>query len=413
MQVHETPSSRSHRLAAWAVAALGFALPLSTAADSFVLTLVLIAWLLGGEWSSKWQRLRHHRPTLAVAIFLSLAGLGVFWGMGTVAEGLQHLRKYLDLLLVAILASLQLTPAEQQRALNGFAVAMAVTLIMSYSIALGLAPVDMVQADSTAAILIVFKKHITHGFFMAMASLLYAVRALETRDLRWRVFFGVAALLAAANVLMLDGRTGHLALFAMAVYFIAHRLHWRGQVITLVASALLVTLAYQLPHFPSPKRLALGLHQIEQWESGQGDPEASMGKRMDYWSTSLKIIATHPLLGVGTGGFESAYRQAAAAGIPASNNPHNQYLLTQSQLGIPGLLALLALFAVAWREARFIDTNMRLLVRGFLLAYVLANVFNSFLYDHAERLFFAWMLGVFFSNLPPRWQRLRPGKSPA
>jgi hypothetical protein len=38
-----------------------------------------------------------------------------------------------------------------------------------------------------------------------------------------------------------------------------------------------------------------------------------------------------------------------------------------------------------------------MLARGLVVAYAAGSLFNSFLLDHAERLLFAWLVGVLFS----------------
>ena len=125
-----------------------------------------------------------------------------------------------------------------------------------------------------------------------------------------------------------------------------------------------------------------------------------MGLRMQYAATSVRIIAEHPLIGVGTGGFEHAYgQQIAGTAAQASNNPHNQYLLTAAQLGVPGLILLLGIFVTLWQTTRRLPLAEQMLARGLVLAYAVGNLFNSFLLDHAEKLFFAWAIGLLFSGL--------------
>jgi O-antigen ligase len=84
---------------------------------------------------------------------------------------------------------------------------------------------------------------------------------------------------------------------------------------------------------------------------------------------------------------------------PAAH-PHNEYLLMAAQLGIPGLVALLALFWVPWRLApRLPLPHERMLARGIVLTIAVGSVFNCLLLDHTEGLFFAWGLGVLFGGL--------------
>jgi O-antigen ligase len=130
--------------------------------------------------------------------------------------------------------------------------------------------------------------------------------------------------------------------------------------------------------------------------------ETSSSIRLNYYRTTAAIVRDHPVLGVGTGGFVSAYRdQIKGTDLPESNNPHSQYLLTAAQLGAVGLVALLALFVIMWRQAGALDPAARLAARAIVLTMAVGCLFNSFLIDHVEGLLFAWMAGLLFAAPPP------------
>ena len=83
--------------------------------------------------------------------------------------------------------------------------------------------------------------------------------------------------------------------------------------------------------------------------------------------------------------------------------PENQYLLTAVQLGVFGLAALLALFAAQWRLAARLATRTETnIARGLVIFMVVGCLFNSFLLDHTEALFYAWLSGLLFAGLRPR-----------
>ena len=78
---------------------------------------------------------------------------------------------------------------------------------------------------------------------------------------------------------------------------------------------------------------------------------------------------------------------------------HNQYLLSASQLGVLGLAVLIGLYAVYWRQAGRLEAPFLQIARGVLLALLIGNLFNSFMHDFTERMFFAWISGVLFAEL--------------
>jgi len=60
---------------------------------------------------------------------------------------------------------------------------------------------------------------------------------------------------------------------------------------------------------------------------------------------------------------------------------------------------LLALFAVQWRLASRLATRMDTdLARALVITMAVGCLFNSFLLDHTESLFYAWLTGLLYAN---------------
>ncbi len=397
MSLTQTPAARTYQAA---TVLLGMSLPISTAIDNLLLFVILITWLLCGDWQNKWTNFRANLLSWVLLAFLLLAALGTTWGYGSAAERLRCFSKYAVLLLPLVLISLPLADTHKRRAATAFGLGILLTLALSYALRAGVDLPDWLSKNNDASNPVVFKLHITHSFFVALGAFMFFIGAQHARDWRWRWALGFAAVLAVVNLLVVQGRTGQLVLLALAGYVFIQRFRWRGMLIAgaLIAGAGIV--ASQLPGVPVLARYSDGIKEIQNWQYGNND-QSSMGLRMQYAATSLRIIAEHPLIGVGTGGFEDAYnQQIAGTAAQASNNPHNQYLLTTAQLGLPGLVLLLAIFVVLWRAARRLSLPEQFLARALVLAYLVGNLFNSFLLDHAEKLFFAWAIGLLFSNVP-------------
>lgn len=392
--------SRATRLSQVATILLGLSLPISVAIDNLLLLVVLIGWLLCGNWLSKWENLRASPLSRVLLAFLLLAAVGTAWGYGNAAERLSYFGKYAILLLPLALIAQPLSGKQKWRAAAAFGLGILLTLCLSYAIRAGVDLPNWLSKNNDASNPVVFKLHITHSFFIALGAFLFFVGAVYLRDIRWRWGLGLAAGLAVVNLFIVQGRTGQLVLLVLAVYLFIQRFRWRGVVAVgavLLATGVVVT---QWPGVPMMARYSVGIQEVQNWRYGNND-QSSMGLRMQYAATSLRIIAAHPLIGVGTGGFERAYgEQIAGTAVQASNNPHNQYLLTAAQFGIPGLIVLLALFVILWRTASRLTPPEQLLARGLVLAYLVGNLFNSFLLDHAEKLLFAWAVGLLFSGLP-------------
>jgi O-antigen ligase len=389
--------SKFQSLGRYAAIAMGASIPISTALDNVLFALILIAWLGSGGVREKLAAIRDNPAALAALAFLGLLLLGVAWGPGSMREGWYYVNKHKELLLVAALGPFVLSDRSKRLALDAFLAAMALTLVVSSAIWLGLLlPVDP-QFGRDLGNPTAFKLHITHGVLMALASFLAADRALRAALPVWRIAYAVAAVLAASNVFMVQGRTGYLVCGVLWLYLCAAHWRWRGLAVATVAGALGLAVAY-VADAPLISRSTFAAAELRAWNAGRVNPESSAGVRMNYYKTTAAIIRDHPLLGVGTGGFVVAYREKIrGTKLPEANNPHSQYLLTAAQLGVVGLLALVGMFAVMWWQAGRLDPPWRAAARGLVLIISVGCLLNSFLIDHTEGMLFAWMTGVLFA----------------
>jgi O-antigen ligase len=386
-------SSKFQNLGRYAAIALGASIPISTALDNVLFMLIVIAWLGSGGMREKLAAIRDNPAALATLAFLGLLLLGMAWGPGSAREGWFYVNKHKDLVLVATLGAFILGERDKRLALDAFLAAMAITLILSYAIWLGLLPIDTppnrYKGNPT-----VFKLHITQGVLMALTAFLAADRALRAAQQEWRIAYAALAALAACNVFMLQGRIGYLICGVLWLYLCAAHWRWRGVAVALVVGVLAFGAAY-VAEAPLIGRTNLAAAELRDWDAGRAGPESSTGLRMNYYKTTAAIIRDHPLLGVGTGGFLIAYREKIrGTDLPEANNPHNQYLLTAAQLGAIGLLALVAMFAVMWWQAGRLEPPARVAARALVLTIALGCLLNSFLIDHTEGMLFAWMAGV-------------------
>ena len=391
--------------AKWVAIPIGFSIPIATAVDNILLYLALIFLLLGGNYRYKLRIIAANPVAMAALLLVGMLLLGGLYGNAAWSDVLHYWRKYAPLLFIPLLIPLFQDTTSRQYALTGFMLAMALTLFLSGITASGWFA-DRAWLQGTTDNAFVFKLHITQNVFMAFFAYMLALKAKNAARPWQRWVYGLAALLAAYNVLfMVQGRTGYVVLVVLLVYFCFRALRWKG-----IALALLIgTAVASAGYFASDtlrERVNQVIHEIAAWQPGQGTTSSS-GLRMDYYVNSLSIIRDHPLLGVGSGGFARAYAEKIKnTGMAPSNNPHNQYLLITAQLGLVGLGVMLYLFFQQWRSAAWLPTAFEQdLARGMLLTIMSGSLMNSFLLDHAESLFFAWMSGVLFAGFSAVQQR--------
>ncbi len=398
------------QLARWAAIALGFSVITSTALNGVLMAVLLLAWLASGAWDTKLRRIRDNEVALAALGLMLLGAAGALWSEGARADVLLFLNKYSKLMLIPILITV-VGPDDRRRGLIAMAAGLVLSLALSYGLSLGWLPPGWPltgQADNPAAL----KNYISHNIFMAYGVLLFSVFAWQAGSARARWAWVCLACLAAVNLFMVKGRSGYLVLAVIVVVTLFQIWRWRG----LLAAAALVGVAFAAAFTAAPvfkHRVALAVAEVRQYNL-YADTTTSVGMRLGWYRNSIELIRERPLLGAGTGGFPKAYNDRfGQAGGLTTRNPHNQYVLTTVELGVVGLGALLLFFYYHARvSARLPDPASRALARGLLALMVVGCLFNSFLLDHNEGVFFCWLTGLLFAGAQPRPARPSGGARP-
>jgi O-antigen ligase len=381
--------------------ALGVSLPLSTSGTSILLGVILLLWIVGGDYRVKFRIMRRHPLAVAALLLFGLYVVGLSYGKpsGRVAFDVSHF------LLLAVFITLFRDEGMRRFALKGFLAAAIVLMALSYPAFFSLLPaIDFLHVAPGNALVI--QDRITYAFFMTMAAFVFAVHAFFALSGRSRLIYVLLAALAVANVFMVNNKTAYLVLLIFTAYFLISQWRWRGAAAFFLSMALFASVIVHLPASTLHSRVVVAVEQFRQWQPDKADL-SSVGQRLEFYRYSLKIVREHPLFGVGVGNFADAYaRQAKDPAMELADNPHNEYLFVAAQLGLVGLAALLYLFYTQWRLAPLLPQRKdTLLARGVVLALIVSCLFNSFLTDYDEGVFFIWISALLFSGYKPEREK--------
>lgn len=402
--------------ARWSVLLLAVSIPVSIALDNVLLAILLLCGLIGYS-TDIWNSVRNHPVARASWMLFFALLLGCTYGSTALGDALVMVEKYADLAFVPLLLVLFKDDQLRRRAENGFLLMMVLTAILSWLVGLHFLSTSFClwrgcEADNPS----IFVSHIAHNLMMAFATYLLALRAMvsERKPLLW-MYLGLALLTGLDVLLLVQGRTGYLVLGVLLPYFVwtssqqwlqkrGRRLGW----VEVAGMSALVVLTIWAAYQFSPRlheRVDLILTESTAWKA-QGRDDTSTGLRLDFYTNSAKVIANHPWLGVGTGGFIDAYQQQVlSTNMPATRNPHNEYLHLAVQLGIMGLALFLFLLYTQWRTARLLENvRDRDAATGIVLALLVTGMFNTPLMDHTEGLFFAYMGALCFASFTRKVQ---------
>jgi O-antigen ligase len=212
-----------------------------------------------------------------------------------------------------------------------------------------------------------------------------------------RVYCLGCLLLGLAGSMVAASRGGFLGLLLALGVFVWHS-RYRAKVMTLVAGVLVVFLVVSPS---SPVRRLL--------EPTQSDVQAR-DARFELWAAGLRMVQSHPLLGVGLGNFKSAVSEYSGFESDLELISHNGYLDVAAESGLPAFGALAALLFYSYRTAARVRRQTRkegplvlhqasLGIEAGLIGFAVALMFISGLF---LKLF--WLM-VFLSTRLPYLQR--------
>jgi O-antigen ligase len=203
----------------------------------------------------------------------------------------------------------------------------------------------------------------------------------------------IGALIMVAGLLDTGSRGGFVALAAVLIAAVLFGGRWRGRAAGLMLIVAVVVPVYLFAFATSAAVQHLG--------------SSSSTGRTDLWKVGVKMWEANPIVGVGSGNFETAsihYVQQAGPITRADlivDTPHvahNTYLEILDELGVPGFLMFLVIviasLAAAMRAARVFerrgDTAFELMARALALALIALLTADFFISNEYEHLL--WLL---------------------
>ncbi|MGE4335980.1 MAG: O-antigen ligase family protein [Pigmentiphaga sp.] len=232
----------------------------------------------------------------------------------------------------------------------------------------------------------------------------FSALSLGWRLTRWRgeaLVKMLAACIGLYGSFLSQSRGGWLALpVIIGVLVLILNISWRRK----AAVVLLTVAGLGTTYMASPMvqdRVILAASELRDFQRGE-NLESSIGMRMQFWQASWEMFREHPLTGVGSQHINAEFRERVAQGRMAElgamhNHSHNEVFWFMASWGLPGLLALLAVYLVPWwffvRAARCADRDRATAGR---MGVVLVTGYASF--GLTEAMFAITMNAAFYAG---------------
>lgn len=391
---------------AWFLAAAAFFLPIKPApVNVFLLLALVFIYIKPNSWRLLVQATEQTSTLLLIALVVFLLATFFYSASDPGSYG-DFLSKYGRFLLIPLLVPAFQTTQDRWLVGQAFLASMAITLILSYLVffQVDLTAIGVVSDGeyATPANPTVFKKHITHNFFMAIALYFWLLalgkavslaRQGSPKAILWGLIYAGLVIAAFVNLFaMVDGRTGWVVFAVVPLALGIQRFGFKGLAFGGVAALLIAAAAYFAVENVQ-QRINKGVQEVSDFQTGV-DQKSSVGERMMLQISGWHAFTDAPILGHGIGGVKNAVAPYTTQfDAEPFQNPHNQYLLLLIQGGVLGLGLYMA-FIVSAVLRTYRTTWGATYLAPVLLMFVVGNLLNSFHYDFSESVAFILLISA-------------------
>ncbi len=393
----ESGSGWSFRLILVCLVALSVSLPMALISIAKLILVVSSLFYLGGLcWHLRPDIALRRLLTVPAVLVICLAfALSLAWTVADMGEAMTIAVKHAKLIEIVLLVGLIRTAREARIAIAAFALGQTVYVLTAWLLVAG---VPIAWADTHQGRYVVFSSYLDQSIiFATSAGVIWHLRSLRLWP-RWLA--ALVAVAALVHVLLFQqGRTGYLVAFAMVVLAILWDLPRKWRLLCLIAVPAAVITVLYLGSATFQERVSKIVPEGQAY-AHKSDVLTSAGWRLNAWHRSLQGIRESPLVGHGVGSWTDTAKRFEGSsatkvfGSGNASNPHQEYLLWGVELGVPGVLLLVALIVCIFRDTRDFDGPVARSTLSVLTAMAIACLFNSSLYDGMIGDYFVVALGL-------------------
>lgn len=322
-----------------------FLMPLSRASVVLFSALLLIFWVLEGDFERKYKLLFNNKVIIALLLFILLNIVSVLWSDNT-QEAFIYVGKYWYFLPILVLYT-SLKKAYIPKVISAFIFGMFISEMISYGIFFELFHFN----DTTPQNPSPFMHHIEYSIFLAFTALILLSRIFNEGDVKYKLLYTFFFITISGNLFLTAGRTGQFAfvlgLFVLALLSFQNKI--KAFLISLMLTFIIIGVAFNVSKTFN-ERVMVGKDNLVNVVKNR-DFCTSWGGRVGAWILSKDIIAQSPLIGVGPVDnmkefhalIDKKYPEMACMHM-SFMHIHNQYLQIFTQLGLLGLIVFLGMF---------------------------------------------------------------------
>lgn len=377
--------------------AYAFTVSTSRAGIVFFTMLLIILWLVEGDFKKKYEQIVANKVTLLFGGLIVFSFLSILWSSYQL-NGLVYVIKYwYYIVIVVFMTSLKKEYIEY--GISAFLAGVFISELLSYGIFFELIEWKNKLPNFPTP----FMNHLQYSLFLAFTSLLLLNRIFSETDIKVKYFYFFYFLTVTINLFVNGGRTGQVAF--IVTLFIVGFLNIKNKIKAFLSMLFLAFAILYIGYGISPnfkERVDCGvedaLHIIK-----DSDFCGSFGRRVGAWIVATELIYENPLIGTGVGSEMPTLRESIRENHPDKvcmigiANFHNDFVHIFVQLGLIGGMLYLLLF---YNLLKLKITNRldKKIVITFVLVYFISSMFENMFHQQFSMALLALFAGIFMAQ---------------
>jgi O-antigen ligase len=376
--------------------AFAFSIPISKALDSLFTALIIISWLLEGNFYNKLQTIKQDRLSLIFLFLIFFSIFSLLWSPN-LAYAIKFITiKYWHFLAIPIMLTSFKTKYIKY-VLNAFLLSMLISEIVSYGIFFEIWTYKNVPSWDPSP----FMNHTDYSTFLSFALIIILTKLATVQELSWRIFYSLYFITGLSNLFINGGRTGQVTfivtIFIMTIFYFKLSIKQiTGVILSLIT---LLVLAYNIsPNFHDRvNQVQTDLTNVYEKNEFSG----SLSIRIALWTIGTETFLDNPIIGTGIGGETKKINEYSLRhgfhDLTTYTDYHNTFIQYAVQLGIIGLLIPVFVFYTLF-TLKFKTEQYKILTVAFSTIYMM-HAMGGFSFHILDSLVFLCTFGSLFNAI--------------
>ena len=331
------------------IVSFAFTMPLSRAAISFFILLLVFVWIIERNFKKKYEKIKSSKTLLTIILFYC-----VILFSAIISSNEETASKFIRLYgywIVIIIIATSLKKEYISAVITSFLLGMFVSEIIAYGVFFELWEFGKATKENPSP----FMMHIDYSIFLAFTSILLFNRIISKNYSFKEKFFMILFFCSTTgNLFLSTGRTGQ-ATFIFAVifmFFLYYKLNIKTILYSFISLLVIYFLAFNLSN-SFEKRVYEAKSDIHQMISGNF--YSSFGIRASYYMISYDILKDNLIFGVGIGDYKEVIVETLKKEpfnkfppqmikMMENTHAHNQFLMVLIQMGLLGMIIVILIF---------------------------------------------------------------------